>query len=353
MTQKGEKGKDLWDEFEKAEAVSGGLDHRNNRFRPEKNACPEGEPPFVDGHVDLPYYLMNHGKDVSLGDLDHGPFTLEKAKESGIRLFCTALYCEDRFNGEAALKHLQDILQFTLDRIESVKIVKEAGDLKVLWQDAERMATLLLLENADALAQNLSYLETLREAGVRIVGLTHRGRNRLADGDAVRYGDGFSRAGKGVVSALNENGLLIDVAHLHPVCFWELMRLMEGPVITSHTGVRTRCDIPRNIDLDQAREIVSRDGVIGISFNPEMLSPEGKAALEDVFVHLDILVQEFGPDGVGIGSDFGGFDAATEGLEDIGKVPRLKDIMLEHGYGKEAAEKIMGLNWLRIYQGLT
>jgi membrane dipeptidase len=308
---------------------------------------------LVDGHVDLPYYLMNHGKDVSLGDLDHGPFTLEKAKEAGIRLFCTALYCEDQFNGEAALKHLQDILQFTLDHIEPVKLVKEAEGIKTQWEDTDRMGTFLLLENADALAQNLSYLETLRKAGVRIVGLTHRGRNRLADGDAVRHAEGLSREGRGVVSALHENGLLIDVAHLHPVCFWELMRRMEGPVITSHTGVRTKCDIPRNIDLDQAREILGRNGVIGISFNPEMLSPKGKATLEDVFVHVDILVQKFGPNCVGIGSDFGGFDTPTVGLEDISKVPQLKDMMLEHGYGQEAAEKIMGLNWLRIYQGLT
>jgi membrane dipeptidase len=131
------------------------------------------------------------------------------------------------------------------------------------------------------------------------------------------------------------------------------MRLIEGRVITSHTGVRTRCDIQRNIDLDQAKEIAGRDGIIGISLNPEMLSPEGEATLDEVFVHLDILVQKFGPDCIGIGSDFCGFDVATEGLEHIGKIHQLKDLMLEHGYGEGAAQKIMGLNWLRIFEALT
>jgi membrane dipeptidase len=91
---------------------------------------------------------------------------------------------------------------------------------------------------------------------------------------------------------------------------------------------------------------------VGITFNPEMLTAEGMAKLEHVFIHIDILVQKFGPDGVGIGSDFCGFDHVVEGLEDITKIPQLVKMMLEHGYGDGAVEKIMGLNWLRLYEGL-
>ena len=97
---------------------------------------------------------------------------------------------------------------------------------------------------------------------------------------------------------------------------------------------------------------MGRGGLVGVTFNPEMLSPEGKANIEHVFIHLDVLVQKFGPEGVGIGSDFCGFEQAAEGLEDIAQIPQLFEIMLEHGYGKEAVGKIMGLNWLRIYEKL-
>ncbi len=104
--------------------------------------------------------------------------------------------------------------------------------------------------------------------------------------------------------------------------------------------------------MEQAKEIIGRGGLVGVTFNPKMLAAEGRANLEHVFIHVDTLVQNFGPDGVGMGSDFCGFKEATEGLEDITKVPQLMDMMLDHGYGEEAVEKIMGLNWLRLYENL-
>jgi membrane dipeptidase len=312
----------------------------------------DNRPFWVDGHVDLPYYLMHHSRTSSVSALEEGPFTLRKARSSGIGLFCTALYCEDRFNGSAALQHLQDNLGFTLDALDDVTLIRNAQDLAHLRQEPEPLGTLFLLENADALAEDGSRIETLQETGIRIVGLTHAGKNRLGDGNGVLFPDGLTRAGRKVVRSLEESRIFIDVAHLHPKCFWQLLDIFEGPILTSHTGLRRFCDTPRNIDLDQAREIIGRRGVIGITVNPEMLSPDRKARLEDVFVHLDGLVQEFGPDGVGIGSDFCGFQLETEGLEDITKIARLMDKMLDHGYGQEAAQRIMGLNWLCLYERL-
>lgn len=51
---------------------------------------------FVDGHVDLPYFMMNHALKSSLSEIRDAPFTIEKAGKAGIRLFCTAIYCEER-----------------------------------------------------------------------------------------------------------------------------------------------------------------------------------------------------------------------------------------------------------------
>ncbi len=307
---------------------------------------------MVDAHVDLPYYMMHQGNEPSFKNLETGPFTVEKAAYAGIRLFCTALYCEDRFNGDGSAEHFRDILGFTLKALDSINIIKNKDDFSRLSKQSDKPASLLLIENADLLAGNLSYIEMLKENGIRIVGLTHAGTNRLADGNSVLYPNGITDQGRDVIRAIHENGLIIDVAHLHPDNFRQLLKIYEGPMITSHTGIRTFCNIPRNIDLDQAGEIIGMNGVIGISFNPEMLSIDGNAKVEDIFIHIDVLVQKFGPDGVGIGSDFCGFNEATEGMEDISRIKSLVDIMLEHGYGEEAARKIMGLNWLRLYEKL-
>jgi membrane dipeptidase len=307
---------------------------------------------LVDGHVDLTYYLMNISKAVPLSALEEGPFTLNKMREVGLRLFSSALYCQDKFNGEGALRHLREILNFTLDHFDEVRIIKGHADLANLQRNVEIVGTLFLLENADALVGNLSFVEEMVQTGVRIVGLTHRGRNRIGDGDGVLAPEGFSPEGMEVIRVLDDLGLLIDVAHLHPKCFWKLLDMFNGPIISSHTGIRTACDIQRNVDMQQAEEIIRRGGLVGVTFNPEMLTTGVRANLEHVFIHIDVLVQKFGPEGVGMGSDFCGFEQGAEGLEDVTKIPQLAEMMLEHGYGEEAVEKILGGNWLRLYENL-
>lgn len=311
---------------------------------------PPGDQPVVDGHVDLPYYMLKHAPETSLDALSEGPFTLQKAREAGVRVFCTAIYCEDAFNGEGAFRHFEDTFRFALDHFHQILILKTGSDLRGLMEEPEGMGTIFLLENADALAGNLTFIEKLKEQGIHVVGLTHGGRNRLGDGNAVSHSSGLTRQGREVVRRLRESGTLFDTAHLHPKCFWQLLREVETPLINSHTGLRELFDIPRNIDLSQARELIDRGGVIGVTFNPEMLSPDGHATLHQIFAHLDTLVQKLGPDGVGIGSDFCGFDEPAKGLEDISGVFRLKEVMRDHGYGEHAVGKIMGLNWLRLYE---
>lgn len=307
---------------------------------------------FVDGHVDLPYFLMKPGYEGSFRDLKEGPFTFHTAMASGVRLFCTAIYCQDLFNGKESLKHYQQVLGFAQRSLESLKILKNKKDLDELQNHPEDLGTLFLLENADCLAGNISQIDTLRENGVFAVGLTHAGGNRLGDGNGIRFSRGLTDVGREVARILGEKRILLDVAHLHPACFWELLDLVETPMISSHTGIREIFDIQRNIDMKQVREIFQRGGMVGITMNPEMLAPEGKAEVRSVFNHLDMVVQKFGPDGVGIGSDLCGFDASIKGMEDITGIGLLVDEMMNHGYGGSAVAKIMGRNWLGIYSGI-
>jgi len=309
-----------------------------------------GEKFFVDGHVDLPYFMMNYGHEGSFKDLQEGSFTFKKATESGVRLFCTAIYCQDLFNGQEAFRHYSEVFHFTRKSMESLRLIKNEQDLDAIKDNTEDLGTLFLLENADCLAGNTSHIEELKENGILAVGLTHAGSNRLGDGNNIRFSQGLTDAGRDIVRLLIENGTLLDVAHLHPACFRQMLDLVEAPIISSHTGIREVFDIQRNIDLEQAGEIFERGGIVGISLNPEMLAPEGTSEVNSVFVHLDTVVQKFGPDGVGIGSDFCGFDASIEGMEDISGIGHLVEELLNHGYGYRAVEKIMGENWFNMYK---
>ncbi len=316
----------------------------------KENARPETL--YVDGHVDLPFYMAQHFPDRRFEDLESGPVTPDTVINSGVRLFATAVYCHDNYNGDNSLRHFQQNYDFTQRILENVLHIKSESDIEKIQEDEGIIGTLFLLENADALTGNYSLARSLREKGIYVVGLTHVGTNRLADGNSVMHSRGLTSEGREVVRVLLDNNILIDAAHLHPSCFWQLMDLVEVPVVSSHTGIRERCDIPRNLDLKQVEQIADRGGLVGITFDPNMLSPVSEAGVEDIFVHLDTVVQRFGPDHAALGSDFCGYNVISEGMEDFTGVKTLREYMKKHGYGDDAVEKIMGLNWLRIYKGV-
>ena len=306
---------------------------------------------WIDGHVDLPYFMKKYYPEVAIKDLQEGPVTLEKAVSTGVRLFVSAIYCQDEFNGQASQLHFEENLAFALNHYKGLHIIRHRQELEEVRNDTQSVATLFLLENADFLADDLSRAEELRSEGFFAIGLTHRNTNRLADGDAADIAQGLSKVGKELLSIMMDHSLVLDISHLHPKCFWQVLDSYEGPIFCSHTGLSEKYEIPRNITLAQCKELFDRQGVVGISFNPELLGPECKGEAEEIFAHLDTVVQRFGPRHVAIGSDLGGFvprsDGPFCGLEGFEALAR---IMLDHGYGDSATEKILGLNWLAFFE---
>jgi membrane dipeptidase len=65
--------------------------------------------------------------------------------------------------------------------------------------------------------------------------------------------------------------------------------------------------------------------------------------------HIDHVVKLVGPDHVGLGSDFDGASMPL-GMDDVSKLPRLTEALLEKGYREEDIEKILGGNLLRVME---
>ena len=152
-----------------------------------------------------------------------------------------------------------------------------------------------------------------------------------------------------MVRDLARQGFVMDVAHLAEPGFWEAVDVFEGPLISSHTGFRRFCDTPRNLSDKQVKALMARKGVVGVSVNPEMLSPDQQADITGVFGQFDWLVQTHGVEGAALGSDFGGFEGETLGFEHYGRLDQLANLFAQHGYPEPAISKIMGENWYRLY----
>ncbi len=304
--------------------------------------------PVIDGHVDLLYLMMQKYSNLSFADLPENHLSIEKLKQGNVRVIISAFYCEDRFNGpEKSVPHLKTLFYYAEKNLKSIKQIITADDLNRAFFTPNHLGSISLLENGDSLIDMTP--EDVAKTGFAAVGLTHAGKNRIADGNGVKSPKGLTRAGRNLIKLLENQKIIIDTAHLAEPGFWELIDLFNGPVIASHTGFKKFCDLPRNLSEDQIKVLVEKKAVIGITVNPEMLAMNQKAGIDDIVFQIDWAVQKFGIENIGIGSDFGGFDIENNGMENSGLFGTLAEKLISRGYLKNDVAGIMGTNWHRFY----
>ena len=211
-----------------------------------------------------------------------------------------------------------------------------------------RVAVLLAIENGSALGGDIANLRIYHRLGVRLFGLTWNGKNDLAGGVGSRAG--LSRFGKAVIREATRLGMLIDVSHLGDPAFRDVARFLKGPFIASHSNARALCNHPRNLTDAQIREVASRGGVIGLNFYPRFLRKSGRASIDDVFAHIDHLVDVGGIEAVGLGTDFDGVTSLPKGIDHAGHLPRITAGLLARGYSRPNLRKILGGNFLRVLE---
>jgi membrane dipeptidase len=314
---------------------------------PHLKACPA-----VDSHVDLIYHLTRHHPETCLEDLPPDAWvSLPRLMTGKVQVIVSAYYCMDLCNGPArSVENLRSLLEYGEKYLNGIEVIRTVEDLTSAWHGAGQPGAVLLLENADPLAEYPP--EALKRRGFRIVGLTHAGRNRIGDGNGESSPEGLTSIGRNLVRTLEGLDFAIDTAHLSDPCFREVSDLFHGPLVSSHTGLRALCDTPRNLSDEQVEIIISRGGIIGIAAYPGMLSISGEADIACLFRQIDHIVQKYGPLGVGIGSDFGGYDSVCHGFEDHTGFPVLAEMLAEAGYPESAVQGILGGNWFRFLAGL-
>jgi len=307
--------------------------------------------PAIDSHVDLLYDLIRHHPGMPLQELPDAWVSLPKLAEGGVRAIVSVFFCMDCYNGPVkAADNLRYLLEYAEGHLQGLKTIQTAEALEELYHGSGNPGEVRLLENADALLEFPP--EALKRRGFQVIGLTHFGSNRICDGNTVPHPTGLTPAGRDLVRELDRLGFAIDTAHLHDPGFRDVVDHFSGPLLSSHTGLRAFHDTPRNLSDEQVRTILSRNGVVGIAACPGILSADGTADISRVFSQIDWLVQKYGPEGVGIGSDFGGYSTTCAGFEDHTRFPRLAELFEEAGYPDTAVEGIMGENWFRFFSRL-
>ena len=186
-------------------------------------------------------------------------------------------------------------------------------------------------------------------ARVRMIALTWNFENEI--GHPAKNGPegGLKPFGLSLVREMNRKGVLCDVSHLNEAGFWDVIEHSTLPPVASHSNARALCEHTRNLTEAQIRAVIEKKGYIGVNFYSAFLANGRAATLEDVYRHVDAILQLGGEDVVGFGSDFDGIDAWPEGLANPADFPALLDFLAARGgYAPEVLEKIAGGNLFRV-----
>jgi membrane dipeptidase len=166
-------------------------------------------------------------------------------------------------------------------------------------------------------------------------------------------GPGLTEAGKALVRACNELGMLVDVSHLNEKGFWDVARISEAPLVATHSAAHALCPSSRNLTDAQLDAIAESGGVVGINFHVGFLRADGQDEAEtpilDIVRHVDYVANRIGIEHVALGSDFDGATMPNE-LGDVSGLPKLIAALQAQGFGEEELAKITHENWMRIFR---
>ncbi|MDE6398165.1 MAG: membrane dipeptidase, partial [Clostridiales bacterium] len=133
--------------------------------------------------------------------------------------------------------------------------------------------------------------------------------------------------GKTSVRLLNEIRIAVDGAHLNRESFYGGADCAER-LIVSHTGWETFFSHPRNLTDKQVRIVLERGGLIGLTAVRDFI---GGNDVQTYIRLIDSFVQEFGTEGVCIGTDFYGTHP-LEGLRGYEDFSTVSDGLVRRGY---------------------
>ncbi|MCC6453583.1 MAG: dipeptidase [Caldilineaceae bacterium] len=260
-----------------------------------------------------------------------------------------------------ALKLTVD-LAATLFRLEregqgALKVVRNVAEMAHCLADGT-FAMIFHIEGAEAIDPELNALEVLYQAGLRSLGITWSRPNIFASGVPFAFpsspdtGPGLTDAGKALVRACNELGILIDLSHLNEKGFWDVAKLSLAPLVATHSGAHALCASARNLTDRQLDAIRDSDGIVGVNFHVGFLREDGKrdaatTPLTEIVRHLDYMVERMGIDHVALGSDFDGATMPGD-LRDVAGLPKLMEALAAAGYDESSQRQIAYGNWLRV-----
>jgi membrane dipeptidase len=362
----------------------------------------------IDAHLDIRDDFAQSGAEQGRDTADQ--FDLPKLERGGLDVAVISLFADPAkltpANITAARAQvdakLAALTEFVNDNPLRVEFARSSADIERISR-AGKHAVLLGFLNTLAIGDDLGLLQRYRDSGVRVFGFVHAQNTPFADssrpnkafGDVPDEHGGLTPLGRRAVAELNRLGMVIDVSQLTPAGVKQTVELSRAPVIASHSGLRSRVDVPRNLSDDELRLIAAHGGVVHIvafaaylkesqeraaDYTNKVWAPFGLkagvddpraklgaadyakfqaayrqyssnawryASLADYVDSIDAAVKLIGIDHVGLSSDFN-HGGGVQGFANVGEAGNVTAELVRRGYSEQDVDKLWGGNFLRV-----
>ncbi|MDA4117066.1 MAG: dipeptidase [Thaumarchaeota archaeon] len=270
------------------------------------------------------------------------------------------------------------LLSLGPDKVQRATTVKDIKKAK----KEKKIAPVYMLQGANSI-EELGLVNTLFQMGIRIMGLTYMRRNYIGDGCMERNPSGLSKYGIQVVEEMNKVGIVVDLSHVGYRTTMDAIETSKNPCTFSHSNPMALREAVRNATDDQIQALAAKGGVMGIT-SPWWFLPTSYGKRPEVDDYLDAMeyvIKLVGIDHVAIGLDIsapegrrkedvkqlnayfpdlteasgGKFDVwpvkrrYANGLDAHTALPIAKGLVVR-GYSDQDIQKVLGLNWLRVFE---
>lgn len=350
----------------------------------------------MDAHVDTLSEMKDRGYDLATAPPE-AHLSWEKIDAGGLSAQLFACFVPPGRIPDRCAAHVDGLI----DRFEEEArrfpdrfVPCTTGSELAAAHAAGRFGAMLSIEGGHAIEDSLAVLRHMHHRGIRAMTLTWNNTNNWADGCGpmdprlVQHG-GLTDFGREVVATMEEIGMAVDITHVAPVTFGDVLDVATKSPFASHSSCRALHPHRRNVSDEHLKRMAELGGVLCVCFCSGFLideseawaraktTPEYAAVTErtdavdfagiteeeytvynrrvpladwtDAVDHVDHALRLMGTGAVGLGSDFDGARRFPTGLEDVGQLPVLTAGLLDRGWREDELRGLLGANLLDYF----
>ncbi|REC42889.1 dipeptidase [Chryseobacterium pennipullorum] len=261
----------------------------------------------IDLHCDLLYYLLQKGS--AINDKEIG-CSVPYLEDGNVKLQVMAIYAG---TGAGSPAYGLEQSRLFADLVKNENFFLFDGSNSENLENKEGVGIIASIENASAfcdedqtLDSGFKNLEAIIENTQKVfyIGITHHLENRFGGGNNATAG--LKEDGKVLIDYIADRKIAIDLAHTSDQLVYDIFNYTDQrnysiPILASHSNYRAVYKNNRNLPDELAKEVIQRNGLIGLNFIKDYVDLDHP---ERLYEHIQYGLDLGGEDSIAYGADY-------------------------------------------------